>query len=95
MDTLKGRPVSGRPISQPQTGTLQALCCARRHKLYSQTEKPLQALTGTIQQGLQNTVTDNLPVTCRATAQSKSQQKVAKGSKSGRDVLSSHNLSRV
>ena len=51
--------------------------------LYSQVKKPSQALTGAIQQGLQNAVafrgaiavTDNLPVTCRATAQSKTQQK--------------------
>lgn len=47
---------------------------------YSQVKKPSQALTGAIQQGLQNAVafrgaiavTDNLPVTCRATVQSKS-----------------------
>ncbi|MDD6712866.1 MAG: hypothetical protein PUE42_01195, partial [Subdoligranulum sp.] len=30
-------------------------------KLYSQVKKPSQALTGAIQQGLQNAVTDNLP----------------------------------
>lgn len=54
-----------------------------RQELYSQVKKLSQALTGAIQQGLQNAVafrgaiavTDNLPVTCRATAQSKTQQK--------------------
>jgi len=52
-------------------------------QVYSQVKKPSQALTGAIQQGLQNAVafrgaiavTDNLPVTCRATVQSKTQQK--------------------
>ena len=78
----KGCPASSAPHpTAPNRHVTGALLC--KISKYFQTEKPLQALTGAIQQGLQNAVafcgaiaaTDNLPVTCRATVQSKTQQK--------------------
>lgn len=79
----KGCPASSAPHPTAPSRHVIAVFLCNASKLYSQVKKPLQALTGAIQQGLQNAVafrgaiavTDNMPVTCRATVQSKTRQK--------------------